>query len=95
MVRTQPTLSVVRYADDFLVIHLNKEIIEKAKKVVEKFLCQIGLYIKPSKTQTVHSTAGFDFLGVNIKHYKTGKYRSAKRTNGKPTGYVVLKLRRI
>ncbi len=89
-VNTQQTLSVVRYADDFLVIHPNKEIIEEAKQVVEEFLAQIGLEIKPSKTKTVQSTEGFDFLGVNIKHYKTGEYRSAKRTNGKPTGYVVL-----
>ncbi|NET03566.1 MAG: group II intron reverse transcriptase/maturase [Symploca sp. SIO2B6] len=87
---TKATLSVVRYADDFLVIHPNQEIIEEAKQVVEEFLAEIGLEIKPSKTQIVHSTEGFDFLGVNIKHYKTGEYRSAKRTNGKPTGYVVL-----
>jgi RNA-directed DNA polymerase len=89
-VRTQQTLSVVRYADDFLVIHPNKEIIKEAKLVVKEFLAHVGLEIKPSKTLTVHSTDGFDFLGVNIKHYKTGEYRSAKRTNGEPTGYVVL-----
>lgn len=88
--RTQKTLSVIRYADDFLVIHPKKEIIEEAKQVIQEFLAQMGLEIKPSKTQTVNSTEGFDFLGVNIKHYKTGEYRSAKRTNGKPTGYVVL-----
>jgi RNA-directed DNA polymerase len=88
--RTISSITVVRYADDLLVIHKDKEIIEEAKAVVEEFLKPIGLQIKEAKTKIVHSTEGFDFLGTNIRHYPTGEYRSSKTVKGERTGLTLL-----
>ena len=88
--KTKSTISVVRYADEFTIFHKDKEIIEGCKAAVKEFLIHIGLEVKPSKTRTVHSTDGFNFLGVNIRHYPTGEYRSAKTTRGKRTGLTLL-----
>lgn len=84
------TLSVCRYADDFVIIHKDKEIIEQAKGYIEKFLSKVGLSLKESKTSIIHSTEGFNFLGVNFKHIQTGEYRSTKSTKGIRTGLLTL-----
>lgn len=87
---TISTLSVCRYADDFVVIHKDKDIVEQAKGYIEQFLSEVGLKLKSSKTSIVHSTEGFNFLGVNFKHIQTGMYRSSKTTKGIRTGYMIL-----
>lgn len=78
--QAQQTLSVIFYADDFVVIHENKEILLKAKTLIEKWLKTIGLELKPSKTRISHTLngdkPGFDFLGFSIRHYPT---RSSKK----------------
>ncbi|MBC6456077.1 MAG: hypothetical protein GDA43_25245, partial [Hormoscilla sp. SP5CHS1] len=78
-------LTVVRYADDFVVMHDDRSMIEQAKGVVEQWLMGIGLRLKAEKTKISHTLEGedpgFDFLGINIRQYKVGKYRSGKLTN--------------
>lgn len=88
--QTKATLVVVRYADDFVVIHEDREIIEECREVIQKFLTPIGLRLREDKTSIKSSREGFDFLGFNFKQYKTGLYRSNKLSNGKPTGYTTL-----
>ncbi len=87
-------LTVVRYADDFVVMHDDKEKIEEAQKVVAEWLKGIGLELKPEKTKISHmlkgEEPGFDFLGFNIRQYEVSKYRSGKSINGKPLGYKTL-----
>jgi RNA-directed DNA polymerase len=72
------TFSFIRYADDFVVIHKSKEVIEKAKTIIEECLEPIGLKLKPEKTRIVHTSEGFDFLGFNVRHYKLGYHQSGK-----------------
>jgi RNA-directed DNA polymerase len=75
--------TVVRYADDFVILHPSLEAIHKATEIAQKWLSQIGLELKPSKTQITHTLhecegkKGFDFLGFNIRQYKVGKTHSA------------------
>ncbi|OLT59963.1 group II intron reverse transcriptase/maturase [Moorena bouillonii] len=69
-------LIFVRYADDFVVMHKSKEHIEKCKDVINEWLNDIGLELKPEKTQIVHSNDGFDFLGFNVRQYEVGKNQS-------------------
>jgi RNA-directed DNA polymerase len=59
------TFTVVRYADDFVIIHKDKEIIEKTKELLETWLLERGLELSQEKTRIVHSSDGFDFLGFN------------------------------
>jgi len=62
--------NVVRYADDFVVIHEDQKVIEESKRFIEEWLNIRGLTFSDEKTKIVHSTDGFDFLGHHIKHYK-------------------------
>lgn len=71
-------LSLIRYADDFVIMHESKELIEKAKKFVQQWLGKMGLKLSESKTKIVNvfhrspnEEIGFDFLGFNIRQYPT------------------------
>lgn len=61
---------LVRYADDFVILHKNKEVIEDSKRIIKEWLAEIGLELSESKTKITHSSEGFNFLGFNIKHYQ-------------------------
>jgi RNA-directed DNA polymerase len=61
---------VVRYADDFIVTGVTRELLEqRVKPAVEKFLAARGLQLAPEKTSVTHITQGFDFLGQNVRKY--------------------------
>ena len=60
--------SLIRYADDFVIIHKSKEVVEKAKTFLDTWLANMGLELKPEKTLLVSSKTGFDFLGFNFIH---------------------------
>lgn len=82
---------IIRYADDFVVIHNDKQIIETTKMVIAGWLKrEVGLELKESKTSICHTKDGFDFLGFNVKHYEVGMYRSAKDKYGNPSGRKTL-----
>ncbi|OAD22611.1 RNA-directed DNA polymerase (Reverse transcriptase) [Candidatus Thiomargarita nelsonii] len=80
-------LNVVRYADDFVVIHEDKEVIEESQRFIGEWLNIRGLTLSEEKTKIVHSTEGFDFLGHHIRHYENrikGTYK-LKLLNGTKT----------
>ena len=81
--RYRGQIRVVRYADDFVVMHENKKVIEDSKLIIAEWLKERGLELSEEKTQIVHSTEGFDFLGFNCKHYdnKTTGYEARKFAN--------------
>ena len=87
-------LTVVRYTDDFVVMHSDQSMIEQAQGVIMEWLKGIGLELKAEKTRISHTregkNPGFDFLGFNIRQYEIGKYRSGKSTNGTPLGFKTL-----
>ena len=92
----ESSLSVIRYADDFLIIHKDLEIIREATDITKKWLAHLGLKLKASKTRICHSLnryekekPGFDFLGFNVKHFKVGKHHANKTTNGKIKPYTL------
>lgn len=72
----QKELSIIRYADDFVVLHRSQEIVLKAKSFIEQWLKRAGLELNPTKTQIVHTKEpldnqppGFDFLGFSIRQF--------------------------
>ena len=82
--------SIIRYADDFLVLHKDIEVILQCKRLISKWLNKVGLELKPEKTRICHTLKsielngetippGFDFLGFNIRQYPAGKYRTGKK----------------
>jgi RNA-directed DNA polymerase len=86
--------SVIRYADDLVVLHPDREAIERLRQEAEKWLAPIGLRLKASKTRIGHTLqkqdgqVGFDFLGFHVRQYPVGKHRTA--TYRGKTGYKTL-----
>ena len=91
------SVSIIRYADDFVIIHENIEVILLCKEVISQWLGNMGLELKPSKTKITHTlngykneTAGFNFLGFEIRQYKVGKHQSAKGSKKEILGIKTL-----
>ena len=70
---------VIRYADDFLILHSKLEELQKAVNRVTVWLQQMGLSLNPRKTYITHTLSsyqgrlGFDFLGFSIRQYPPEK----------------------
>lgn len=93
------SLTYIRYADDFVVIHENKLTIETCKQIITEWLTAWGLELKASKTRIAHTLnaewsedakAGFDFLGFHIRQYTRGKHKSDLNTKSEPLGFDTL-----
>ena len=91
------SLSLIRYADDFCIIHHDLEVIKTCKEIIEVWLKNIGLELNQEKTKILNSlkehegnTPGFNFLGFNIRQYNVGKYQSGKNTHGKKLGFKTI-----
>ncbi|NEQ84910.1 MAG: group II intron reverse transcriptase/maturase [Moorea sp. SIO2I5] len=80
-------LNFIRYADDFVIMHKSKEVVEECQRIISEWLMDIGLELKPSKTKLVHTSTGFDFLGFNIRQYSVGKNQAKQgfKTLTKPS----------
>jgi RNA-directed DNA polymerase len=64
----EPNWRVVRYADDFVVlVRGERHHVEALREEVTQVLAPIGLWLSPAKTQVVHMSDGFDFLGFHIQ----------------------------
>lgn len=85
---------VVRYADDFVILHEEREVIEQSRAIVTEWLKGMGLELKESKTWIIHTLAtaegeaGFEFLGFKIRQYPAGQYRSDRNGHQQPLGCV-------
>ncbi|MEH1951517.1 MAG: group II intron maturase-specific domain-containing protein [Nostoc sp.] len=93
------SLSLIRYADDFVVLHKDKAVVQRCREIISEWLAGIGLELKPEKTRLTHTLnhelsedgkAGFDFLGHHIQQYPAGKYRSNRNTHGEILGFNTL-----
>ncbi|MHC5774537.1 group II intron reverse transcriptase [Nostoc sp.] len=76
-------LSLIRYADDFVILHENLTVVQRCKEIISEWLKGMGLELKPSKTRLAHTFTqyeqekpGFDFLGFTIQQFPQGKYHS-------------------
>jgi RNA-directed DNA polymerase len=89
-------LSLIRYADDFVIIHEDLNVVKKCQEIIADWLSDMGLELKPSKTKLTHTldeidgNIGFEFLGFHIQQHKVGNYRCANNTNGTPLGFKTL-----
>lgn len=71
-------LGFVRYADDFLIMHRNLEILKLCIHETHKFLAGVGLSIDPEKSQLKDCREGFNFLGfqiIQVRKVKVGRYK--------------------
>jgi RNA-directed DNA polymerase len=76
--------TLVRYADDLVVMCATRSACEQAEKRVRQVLAQLGLELHPDKTRRVDLSLGkegFDFLGCHLRKRMSGPIweRSRKR----------------
>nr|AYQ94511.1 hypothetical protein [Cylindrocapsa geminella] len=69
---------VIRYADDFVIIHENKQVLELCIKEVQLWLLAMGLEISEEKSKLRDILEGFQFLGFQIILTRKGKGREYK-----------------
>jgi RNA-directed DNA polymerase len=89
---------VIRYADDFVVLHPERAVIEACQHHITTWLRDLGLELKPSKTRLAHTlqptdgSVGFDFLGFHVRQFPVGKTHGGKTTGRRPTrlGFMTL-----
>ncbi|MGK7933571.1 MAG: group II intron reverse transcriptase/maturase [Microcystaceae cyanobacterium] len=92
----EQSISLIRYADDFVVLHKDLKVVLKCKEIIENWLSDIGLELKPSKTRISHTlneyegNSGFDFLGFTISQFPVGKDHSGKNTNKELLGFKTI-----
>jgi RNA-directed DNA polymerase len=75
---------VIRYADDFVVFCESRQAAEQTQIDLQRFLGLRGLRLSEEKTRIVHLSEGFDFLGFNIRHYRSGTTRTGWKLLIKP-----------
>jgi group II intron reverse transcriptase/maturase len=67
--------TLVRYADDFVVMCDTKAAVEEARRRVSAVLTRLGLELHPEKTRLVdvsRGREGFDFLGCHLRKRMSG-----------------------
>ena len=77
-----PLGSLVRYADDFVVMCRTKKDCELAEARIQVILKRLGLELHPEKTRRVElydGKQGFDFLGCHLHKRLSGKLWEQKR----------------
>ncbi|WP_097911711.1 group II intron reverse transcriptase/maturase [Streptomyces sp. b84] len=63
-----PNWRIVRYADDFVVLgDGNRDDAKALREEITDVLRPLGLRLSEAKTQVVHMSEGFDFLGFHIQ----------------------------
>ncbi|PSB24965.1 group II intron reverse transcriptase/maturase [Chlorogloea sp. CCALA 695] len=90
-------LSLIRYADDFVILHEDVTVVQRCRLIISEWLKGMGLELKPSKTRLAHTlnqheqeTPGFNFLGFLVRQHPVGKYQSGKNTYGKLLGFKTI-----
>jgi RNA-directed DNA polymerase len=84
MRHSAPLGTLVRYADDFVVICHTRSQCEQAEARIRVILARLGLELHPEKTRRVElydGKEGFDFLGCHLHKHMSGRIweREGKR----------------
>jgi RNA-directed DNA polymerase len=77
-----PLGTLVRYADDFVVMSATKSQCEQAEKRIQVILERLGLELHPEKTKRVNlydGHEGFDFLGCHLHKRMSGRIWERER----------------
>lgn len=83
------TRRVIRYADDFVILTDTEEDAGKAKGQIQEWLEIRGLELSAEKTRIVHIEEGFDFLGFNIRRYKSASSRRGYAIHTRPSDKAI------
>jgi RNA-directed DNA polymerase len=94
IIQVYPKARVIMYADDVVVFHEDRKVLEHCQQLLVTWLAKIGLTLNEAKSHIHHTLegdqAGFDWLGFNIRQYRVGKHQSGKFSNGQRRGFKTL-----
>ncbi len=82
MRHSAPLGTLVRYADDFVVICKTRKACEQAEERIRVILARLGLELHPGKTRRVElydGKQGFDFLGCHLRKRLSGRIWERER----------------
>lgn len=91
-------LSVIRYADDFVLIHRNKVILELCIEETQKWLATIGLVISAEKSALCDGRKGFNFLGfqiIQVRKITKDRFKTKIQPSRESQMKLLLKVREI
>jgi RNA-directed DNA polymerase len=77
--------ALVKYADDLVVFCESREDAEEVIQILNNWLKDRGLELSSEKTKICHLSEGFDFLGFNIRHYRSRNARTGWKLLIKPS----------
>lgn len=75
---------VIRYADDLVILHRDRNVIEQCRQLTQEWLTGIGLELSEQKTRIAHTLenvegkVGFNFLGFEVRQYPASKYNTSR-----------------
>ena len=49
------SLNLIRYANDFVILHEDIKVVLQAKTLIQEWLNQVGLELRPEKTRIAHT----------------------------------------
>ena len=90
------SLQIIRYADDFVIMHKDLDVIVNAQKIISDWLEEVGLKLSEEKTSITHTLneyegrTGFNFLGFNIRQHEQGKHNCGKDRWGNSLGFKTI-----
>lgn len=91
-------LAIIRYADDFVLIHRNKEILKLCIIETKKWLKTIGLEISEEKSALKDGRNSFKFLGfqvIQVRKATRGSYKVKIQPSRISQKRLLLKVRQI
>jgi RNA-directed DNA polymerase len=89
-------LGLIRYADDFILIHRNPEIMKKVIQETKNWLAKLGLEISEEKSKLRWASQAFKFLGFQIILVtKQNKFRVKITPSKESVNRITLKIRKI
>jgi RNA-directed DNA polymerase len=77
-------LQVIRYADDLVVLHRDRTVIEHCRHLTQEWLKGIGLELSEPKTRIAHTLeeaggeVGLNFLGFQVRQHRASKYNTSQ-----------------
>jgi RNA-directed DNA polymerase len=88
---------VVRFADDFVILHEDLRVILQVREQVSEWLSRIGLELKAEKTRIAHTLdaheglqVGLDFLAFNVRQFHHSPNRCGKNTHSERQAFKTL-----
>lgn len=94
----EKAVGFVRYADDFRIIHENRQILDLCVEETKKWLLQIGLEISEEKSSVRDARGGFNFLGfqtILVRKLHAGRYKVKMTPSKASKQRFLLKIRDI